>query len=133
MEELFRQIGFINALLGGFAIAFLSQLLTSSAQHRVVNWVVAIITVASACFILSAIGATFSAVVAHRASQGNLPEDLAALHKAISLLFLVGSVFLFAGIGMSGWIRSNRLGIATTVIMSLSLIGGYFIMLPFMQ
>lgn len=133
MIELFRQLGFINAILGGFAITFLSVLLTAPIEHRILNWVVAIITFATACFILSAMGATFSAVVVSRITEGELPHDISMLHKVISLLFLVGGMALFVSIGMCGWLRSNRLGVATTVIMGLSLIGGYFILLPFVQ
>jgi hypothetical protein len=36
------------------------------------------------------------------------------------MLFLAGVVFLLASFGISGWMRSRRLGIATT---SLALIG----------
>jgi hypothetical protein len=38
----------------------------------------------------------------------------------LSMLFLSGMVLLFASFGVSGWMRSHGLGIATT---SLSLIG----------
>lgn len=129
MAELFRQLAFITAILGGFAITFLSVLLTASATHRVINWIVCATTAAAVCLVLSAVGATFSAVIASYADP--LPSDVEALHEPLSLLFLGGTALLFAVLGMSGWVRSRRLGIATTVIAALGLIGGLFIIAPF--
>lgn len=131
MLELFRQLAFINAILGGFAITFLSVLLTAPSTHRIVNWVVGMITAAAACFILSALGSTFSAVIASRVTDGDLPGPVWSLHQPLSLLFLAGTLLLFTALGMSGWLRSRGLGLATTVIAGLSVIGGYFILLPF--
>ena len=131
MPELFRQLAFITAILGGFAITFLSVLLTASATHRMINWIVGVTTAAAACFVLSALGATFSAVIASNTGSDSLPSDVEALHEPLSLLFLGGTVLLFTVLGMSGWIRSRRLGIATTVIATLGLIGGLFIIAPF--
>lgn len=129
MVELFRQLAFITAILGGFAITFLSVLLTASATHRMVDWIVGVTTAAAACFVLSALGATFGAVIASYADP--LPSDVEALHEPLSLLFLGGTVLLFTVLGMSGWIRSRRLGMATTVIAALGLIGSLFVMAPF--
>lgn len=129
MTELFRQLAFITAILGGFSITFLSVLLTASAKHHMINWIVGVTTVAATCFVLSAVGSTFSAVIA--SYNDPLPSDIEALHEPLSLLFLGGSVLLFTVLGMSGWIRSRRLGIATTVIAALGLIGGLFIIAPF--
>lgn len=130
MNELFRQMAFITAILGGFAITFLSVLLTAPATHRLVNWIVGATTAAATCFVLSALGSTFSAVIASN-SGDSLPSDVEALHEPLSLLFLAGTVLLFAVLGMSGWIRSRSLGISTTVIAALGLIGGAFIIAPF--
>jgi hypothetical protein len=131
MAELFRQLAFITAILGGFAITFLSVLLTASATHRMVNWIVGVTTAAAVSFVLSALGATFSAVIATDAGADPLPSDVEALHEPLSLLFLGGTLLLFTALGMSGWLRSRSLGIATTVIATLGLIGGLFIIAPF--
>lgn len=129
MAELFRELAFITAILGGFAITFLSVLLTASAADRMVDWIVAVTTAAAICFVLSALGATFAAVVASWADP--LPGEVESLHIPLSLLFLGGTILLFFMLGMSGWIRSRSLGIATTVIAAIGLVGGFFLMSPF--
>jgi len=129
MTELFRQLAFITAILAGFAITYLSVVLTASSTHRMVDWIVGVTTAASVCFVLGAVGSTFGAVVASYADP--LPNKVEALHEPLSLLFLGGTILLFAVLGMSGWVRCRRLGIAATVIATLGLIGGLFIMSPF--
>lgn len=42
MIELFRQLAFISAILGGFAITFLSVLLTTAQTSKFVNRVVGV-------------------------------------------------------------------------------------------
>lgn len=133
MDELFRQLAFINALLGGFAITFLSVLLTASSRHRVVNWMAGVTMAAAACFVLSALGATFSAVIASQVGADPLPDEVAALRRPLSLLFLCGTGLLFVTLGMSGWMRSRRLGIWTAGVAVCALIGGHLIMRPFIH
>ena len=130
MNELFRQLAFITAILGGFAITFLSVLLTAPATQRLVNRVAGVTAASAVCFVLSALGSTFSAVIASNAGD-SLPREVEALHEPLSLLFLAGTVLLFVVLGMSGWMRSRPLGIATSVIAALGLIGGAFIIAPF--
>jgi hypothetical protein len=133
MLELFRQLAFINAILGGFAITFLSVLLTASSVHRVVDWIVGVTAAAAACFVLSALGATFSAVIASETKSGRLPGEVAALHEPMSLLFLAGTTLLFTALGLSGWLRSRRLGVATVTIAMAAIAAGFFMMRPFIN
>lgn len=133
MDDLFRQLAFINALLGGFAITFLSVLLTSSSHHRIINWTAAIVMVAASCFILSAVGSTFSAVVLGNPDTETALKISQSLRRPLSLLFLSGTVLLFCSLGLSGWMRSRNLGIATTLIAVLSAPVGCFIMRPFIH
>lgn len=132
MDELFRQLAFINAILGGFAITFLSVLLTAESQKKIVEWIVVVLFSAVACFILSALGATFSAVVAAEAQTDSLPAEVWALHEPMSLLFLLGIILLFVSLGMTGWIRSKWLGRVTIVIAVVSLVAAFFMIRPFL-
>jgi len=91
--------------------------------------VISFLVASSSCFVISALGATFSAVVATR--NTNLPQNIEFLHIPMSLLFLTGVVLLFISMGMSGWIRSRRLGIATMVISFLATIGALLMLAPF--
>ena len=51
----------------------------------------------------------------------------------LSMLFLAGVVFLFASFGLSGWMHSRRLGLSTTVLAAIGLLGVFFALLPFIH
>lgn len=131
MDELFRQLAFISAILGGFAITFLSVLLTTAQTSRFVNQVVGVAMGAAVCFVLTAVGSTFSAVVASGWTPEGMANAPARLHEPLSMLFLSGIVLLFGMLGLSGWIRSRELGIVTSVVAAVALVAGYFIVRPF--
>ncbi len=133
MAEFFRMFAFINAILGGFAFSFLGVLLTVDSKHRVISWVTAITAGAAGCFIIAALGATFSAVAAASAGASELPASISALHKPMSLIFLGGVLLLLISLGMSGWLRSRILGIVTTIIAILAVFGAVFMMTPFID
>lgn len=132
MDELFRQLAFITALLGGFAITFLSVLLTAPSQRQIVNWIAGMTAAASMFLVLSAVGSTFAAVVATNA-RGELPGAVDQLHEPLSLLFLAGTVLLFLVLGLSGWMRTRALGVVTSIIAVIGLAGGAMIIAPFVS
>lgn len=131
MFESYQQVAFINALLGGFAVTFLSVLLTSASRERVVSRIVAVTTLAACCFVLSALGSTFSAVAAAR--SGEIAPEILALRRPLSLLFLSGTALLFLALGLSGFVRSRRLGLFTAAVATAALAGGWMVMRPFIH
>jgi hypothetical protein len=124
MAEFYRQFAFVSSVLAGFAFTFYGTLLVAARKHRAGAWAAFFAVAASVAFLPVTLGMTFGAVRA--ASQ---PRELAVPTlesdpqiALLSMLFLSGVVFLFASFGISGWMRSRSLGIATT---SLSLIGAF--------
>jgi uncharacterized YccA/Bax inhibitor family protein len=63
MAELFRQLAFISALIGGFSLAFLVQLLAAHFGRRIADWTIGFSMAATAGLIVCAVGWTLSAVV----------------------------------------------------------------------
>jgi hypothetical protein len=51
----------------------------------------------------------------------------------LSMLFLSGMVLLFASFGVSGWIRSRGLGIATTSLSLIGAIAAFTALKPFLH
>ena len=122
MAEFCRQFAFVSSVLAGFAFAFYRTLLVAAREHRAGAWAAFFAVAASVAFLPVTLGMTFNAV--HAANQ---PRELSVSTAAadpqialLSMLFLSGVVFLLASFGISGWMRSRGLGIATT---SLSLVG----------
>ena len=124
MAEFYRQFAFVSSVLAGFAFAFYGTLLVAARQHRAGAWAAFFAVAASVSFLPVTLGMTFNA--AHAANQ---PTELSVSTASadpqialLSMLFLSGIVFLLASFGISGWMRSRGLGIATT---SLSLLGAF--------
>src|SRR3954453_17255759 len=120
IAELFRQLAFISALIGGFSLAFLVQLLTAHITRRVVGWTIGFSMAATAGLIVCALGWTLSAAVAtDPGAQGEairISGTLTTLHMRLSD-GLVVSLFLFlVSLGLCGWVRSRALGIVSSTI-----------------
>ncbi|KAA9331388.1 hypothetical protein F0P96_14170 [Hymenobacter busanensis] len=117
LAEIARQMSAISAFLGGFAAAFLGTLLTQSTPRRVVSWAVASAAVASVGFIITVIAMTKLVVVLHPQAPANVSKSGVLGARATGLLcFMLGIYALMASIGLSGWLRSRRMGIITSVL-----------------
>ena len=122
MAEFSRQFAFVSSVLAGFAFAFYGTLLVAAREHKAGAWAAFFAVAASVSFLPVTLGMTFNA-----ARSANQPTELSVSTASadpqmalFSMLFLSGVVFLLASFGISGWMRSRGLGIATT---SLSLLG----------
>ena len=133
MAPFFSQMAFISAVLGGFSFIFLGTLLTIDSSKRLWAWNMAATAVAAICFIISALGATFTAAAVSVSEDGVLLEKFAVLQRPISLWFLFGVMMLFVSLGLSGWVRSRSTGIITTCVAIVGAIGAAFMMAPFID
>lgn len=140
LADLFRQLAFVCALIGGFAFAFLGVLLTVPSRSRVVEWTAGMAMATVACLLVCVIGWTLMAsqLVTPRPSAAiaeelNFPVAMKHLHPRLSLLFILGTFLFLASLGLSGWVRSRALGIVSTVIASLAAVGFMLVMTPFLK
>jgi len=86
-------------------------------------------------FLSVTLGMTFTA-----ARATNQPSDFSISNATadpqlvlLSMLFLSGKVLLFASFGVSGWIRSRGLGIATTSLSLIGAIAAFTALTPFLH
>lgn len=142
MGDAFGQLSAICAVLGGFAVTFLGIVMTLADARKRVEAVAAVATACAACFFLGALGwALFAALAARVASssgpaQAELTQQLQAagvLRRPLSLLFLLGVALLFITLGASGWLRSRRLGVLTSLIAAMAAMLAWFIVRPFIS
>lgn len=134
MAEYYRQSAFISSVLAGFAFSFAGTLLVASREHRAGSWAAFLALAASVAFLPVTLGMTFRAVgAAGEPARLNL-QQAASDHyiQMLSMLFLSGIVFLVASFGVSGWMRSRGLGIATTVLAVVGLFAIFFALRPFL-
>ncbi len=134
MAEYYRQSAFISSILAGFAFTFAGTLLVGAREHRAGTWAAFLALAASVGFLPVTLGMTFSAV---RAANYPVAFDLAnaAADPYIQMLstsFLLGILLLVASFGVSGWMRSRSLGIATTVLALIGVILIFAALKPFL-
>jgi hypothetical protein len=137
MAELFRQLAFISAIIGGFSLAFLVQLLVAHFGRRIVDWTIGFSMAATAGLIVCALGWTLSAVVvSDSGGQGEamrVSGTLNHLHMRLSDGFVL-SLFLFlVSLGLCGWIRSRVMGLVSTTIASGATIAMFLILRIFIH
>lgn len=134
MAEYYRQFAFVSSVLAGFAFTFYGTLLVASSTHKVASSAALLALAASVACLIVTLGTTFAAARAAGLPVGeSLPSEITAEKAPISMCFLLGILFLFASFGVAGWIRSHRLGVATTVVAILGLLCAFWVLLPFLH
>ena len=138
--EIFRQLAFISALVGGFAFAFVGVLLVAPLQSRIVSWTAGISMAASSGLVVCALGWSLGASVVlvgasmeAGAERSSLSASLNIMHLRLSLTFVVSISLFLSSLGLSGWVRSRNLGIASTCIAVLAAIASVLVLAPFMR
>lgn len=134
MAEYYRQFAFVSSVLAGFAFTFYATLLAINRPQRAVSWAALLTVTASICFLTVTLGTTFAAArVVGIEDRASLPPVLQEQLGPLSTLFLGGILLLLSSFALGGWIRSRRLGIATTAASVFGLAAVYFALSPFLH
>jgi len=115
--ELGRQMAFLSAFLGGFAATFLATLLPHAPGRRSACWTVAASALSAVAFVVAVLAGTMLSVTLHPHAPAHVTSP-GALERARLLgvvSFLVGIFALLTAVGCSGWIRSRRAGLFTSL------------------
>ncbi len=118
--DLYRQIAFSAAILGGFAMTFLSVLISlTNSRSRVLLLVTGAMASAAVLLVVSTLSATLLQISVQPFSIGfNYSEWPGVLYRnqLISELCLLGGILgLLAGTGLCGFIRNKLTGVVTSV------------------
>jgi hypothetical protein len=118
IAELGRQLATLSAFLGGCAAAFLATLLAADRTSRVAGAAAASAAIAAGTFIVAVVAATLVVMAAHPNAPAALTGgSQATVARAVAAFaFAVGIYALLASLGLSGWIRSRRLGRLTSTV-----------------
>lgn len=128
MADLMNQLGFVCAVLGGFAFTFVGGLLSSTSASRVYAWVFGTSLFASMALMIAAVGATLAGL----AARGDYAADLGGVHQLVSQAFLLGVVALLLAAGLSGWLRSRQLGYVSLALAGIALFVAALMLWPFL-
>jgi len=123
LAELFRQCAFISALIAGFSFAFLAVILTNKTTKSIDDWTAGFAIAATAGLIVCALGWTLSVPRVLELPvniAGNapirVPDTYLIIHRSLSITFIACFFFFLTSLGLSGWIRSRRLGVVSSII-----------------
>ncbi|MCP4291239.1 MAG: hypothetical protein GY780_05330 [bacterium] len=124
LAEISRQIAFVSAFLGGFAATFLATLLMVKSEKRIAGWVLGCVAFSASAFIVSVVAAVTLIVVSHPSVPRNVSAgaSTAPARVVCILSFVLGIYSLLASVGISGWLRSRNVGLATSISGGLGLI-----------
>jgi hypothetical protein len=138
LADLFRQLAFISALVGGFAFTFLGVLLASPSRSRIIGWTAGMAMATAAVLTVCVVGWTLVAsrvlLSASPESGGTfrLPAALNTTHSHLSQMFILGMFLFLASLGLCGWVRSRALGVVSTVITLLAAAALMSVLSPFL-
>jgi hypothetical protein len=132
--EICKQSAFISALVSGFSFAFLGVMLVSSGKKTIINLVIIFSVIAIAGLLICSLAWTLSAsrmalMMDNQVSQ--VPGSILGIHKFLSVIFILCFFFFLLTLGLSGWIRSRWMGIVTSLICLITIIGFIIIMRQF--
>jgi hypothetical protein len=117
--EICKQSAFISALVAGFSFAFLGAILVSTINKKIVDWVMTFSTLSIAGLLICSLAWTLCASrlqLYTGTGTVQIPQNLLSLHKTLSFVFISSFCFFLVTLGLSGWMRSRRTGIISSVI-----------------
>lgn len=131
MSQLFEQLGFISAILAGFAFTFVASLLTLRVTSRMYTWAFSGALLASFSLMLGSVAAVLASL---GVASNHLDEQRTmTLLAVVSQSFLVGIFALVLAFGCSGWLHSRRVGQIATILSVLTAVTLVAIIVPFLR
>lgn len=123
-NELGKQMLLITSLLSGFSITIVANLLVSDKNDKLTNKILKTATLSAGCFL---VGVFAMVNLIMTTTPGGFIEQVTLADFQVSRWvgvgsFLVGLCSLCMMIGLSGWTKSKKVGIYTTVVAILTLV-----------
>lgn len=122
-NKLANQIITISALLGGFSIAVIANLLVSDTKTRLTNNIMKTSTLAACFFLITVFAMTKVLLMTTEGYPKKVLDSDLLLPRGIgAFTFFFGTISLIVMISMAGWTKSKKMGIFTTIIGIITLI-----------
>ncbi len=113
----------ISALLAGFSIAFVANLIVSDTKSRVMKYLQITATIAASSFLISLFSMTKILMMTTKGYPLKIDENTFYIPRIIGgVTFMIGIIALSTLIAISGWTKSKSMGIITTIIGILTLL-----------
>lgn len=123
-NTLANQTILISSLLSGFSIAVVANLLVSDNKDKLTNMILISATLSAGCFLVTVFATIQISMIT--TPGGSLKEVVASdffIPRLIGMsTFMIGLFSLTIMISLSGWTKSKKIGIFTTVVGVLTLL-----------
>lgn len=132
-NELGKQILLITSLLSGFSITIVANLLVSDKNDKLTNRILKSATLSAGCFLVSVFAmVNIIMTTTPGGSIKNVSLDDFQVARTVGVVtFMVGLFSLCIMIALSGWTKSKKVGIYTTVIAIITLLLIFVTMIRF--
>ncbi|MGY3794879.1 hypothetical protein [Aquimarina sp. 433] len=123
-NELGKQTLLITSLLSGFSITVVANLLVADKNDKLTNRILKSATLAAGCFLVS----VFAMVnIVMTTTPGGYIKDVSLNDFQVArivgmITFIIGLFSLTTMIALSGWTKSKKVGLFTTIIGILTLL-----------
>jgi len=118
--DVLQQNTFISAVLAGFAVTLFVGLLHIAPQRRVVAYAAGAAMIAAVLLIVSTI--TGIAGIVSVSFESDPRSAVMGGFSWAAYSFLVGIVAFLTSLGLSGWVRSSRLGMVSSSVAGIALL-----------
>jgi formate-dependent nitrite reductase membrane component NrfD len=118
-----NQLILISSLMSGFSIAILANLLIDKTDSKIATYVFRFTSVAAGCFLVTVFALTKIIKMTTKGYQYEVTaEDFVFTSGLASTAFIIGIFTLCIVIALTGWIKSKKTGIFTTIVGFLTLL-----------
>lgn len=116
-HKLSEQIITISSLLGGFSIAIIANLLISDLKTRLFKRIMIAATLAASSLLISVFAFTSIVLKTTEGYPFETTESDLMLPRILGFVFFLLGIFSLIGvIALSGWTKSKKMGIFTTIL-----------------
>ncbi len=137
--EILKQVTFVGALLSGFSLTYLIGLFQLDNVSKVYNLCLIVISLATCFLLISTLAGSTGIfwlserpVLANKTTSIDQTEYLIAYRWSISFL-LLGMFSLLLTIGMSGFLKSKKLGLYLATISSVTALLTFYFLIFLMK
>ena len=130
-QEFVRQVLFLASIVAGFSIAIAAQFISMNRKERVVSAAIGAFLVSAALQVAVTFGFAFLLGISANPPGMAVPSGivLTEIGATVSIVFYLGMVAFLAGLALTGWVCSRRMGMLSTVaaVLALAVMVAFFV------
>jgi hypothetical protein len=123
ISRVLNQLVLVSGLLAGFSFAAILALMVMGTRPRVVTATIVAFLLSTALLLYTAMAGTLTLAYPIETLADTQFARIARAYPLLQWPFRLGLLAFLSGIGLAGWIRSKRVGLASTILAGIVLVG----------